>query len=140
MSDVVAEARKVLIAHDFGYIGVDSPKLAIPSLLSLIGKLDNDLAVSHAVVCRKQDQIDELRRRSLELNGQVPAEAWFFKPSPAEKDAVRKATDALAELAQFTGGQRNELERANAQIKHLEACNANLIERLRHLEAGAGLA
>lgn len=138
--DVTEESRKVLKAHGWGDAEIDCPEVAADRLLSLIANQDGIISVRRGFELQKQERNAELWQKVQELMGEKAVAPWNGTAPKHERDAVAKAQVALAELAQVTDGQRRQLQDAKDQIAHLEACNTNLIERLRHLEAGGGLA
>lgn len=138
--DVAEESRKVLKAHGWADAEIDCPEVAADRLLSLIANQDGIISVRRHFEAQTLEHNSDLRQKVSELMGAKAVAPWNGTAPKHERDAVAKAQTALAELAQVTDGQRRQLQDAKDQIAHLEACNTNLIERLRHLEAGAGLA
>jgi hypothetical protein len=138
--DVVDEARKVLKAHGIDVDGIDCPEVAADWLLSLIANQDGIIEIRRHFEQIKQEQNSELRQRVSELMGENAAAPWNGDAPRHETDAIKKAQTALAELAQVTNGHSRQLHNADQQIAHLRTCNHNLVERLRHLERGEGLA
>lgn len=138
--DVAEEARKVLKAHGWADAEVDCPEVAADRLLSLIANQDGIISVRRGFELKKQEDNARQWLKIQELMGDKAVSPLDNIAPKTETGAVKKAQVALAELAQVTEGQRRQLQDAHAQIAHLQACNANLIERLRHLDAGEGLA